>query len=295
MANIALVTDTIGDVAAQAVISALVGFGHTVSPYAQSDTSVSLLSFDLIIGTRLNSNTSSFGNVINAFNNGVPVIFGFNRDLGTGIGPSSDFLGGKLGLISALPNFEAINKVTSLTNEMGERYAVGTFVLTNTVADYCSTFENNKLATGAIPYFSSQNFPETHSIIGFAAKGATNLLGSVFPAACAYAGFLYINGSSFTSDGKELIGAIVEKVLSLNYLKTHTISGYVLDENDTPLANKVMLYNQDTKQLEAIATPDAAGQYEFNVEKEKDFFVVCESLTSDKNFKVYGFVQGVLV
>lgn len=295
MANIALVTDAVSDTAAVSVANALIGLGHTVTSYAQTNTGASLLGFDLIIGTRINSDSYTLGNVVSAFNSGVPVIFGFNRDSGTGVGLSSNFLGGRLGLVSSIPSFGQTNSMTSLTTEMGLYYPVGKKIVTNSVPDYCSYVVNSNLATGATPYFSSTSSPATQSIVGFAAKGANSLLNSPFPAACAYAGFLYVSSSSFTADGRKLLGDIVEKVLVLNVIKTHTISGYVLDENNTPLTNKVMLYNQNTNTLEDTAIPDAAGKYSFKVVKDTDFFVVCSSESSDKNYQVYAYVQGVLV
>lgn len=295
MANIALVTASVGDGASIAVINALRSLGHTVSAHAQSSSATSLTGFDLIVGTRLNSDASSLSSVVNAFNSGVPVIFGFNRDPGTGIGTSSDFLGGKLGLVSSIPSFGTTNSMTSLTADMGLDYPVGTTVFTNTAPEYCNYVINSNLATGATPYFSSPTAPSTNSAVGFAARGANSLLGTPFPAACAYAGFLYVSDSYFTADGQKLLGAIVEKVLALNVVKTHVISGHVLDENNTPLTNKVMLYSQDTNQLEATATPDADGKYSFSVVENTDFFIVCASSSSDKNYQIYAYVQGALV
>lgn len=293
MANIALITDSTGDPAFTNVRSILLNGGHTCSSFTEADAP-SLIAFDLILATRINQGTNKFPNIIAAFNTGVPVICGFHRFAGTGFGPSSSTLAGQINLSSMVSEYSEVNTYTSTTSDMGIKYPIGTTVKIHSSAQYTNYVLKSTLATGAVTYFSHPSDPSNRSGVVIAAKGSNNLQNAPFPASCAFISFLYSN-SEYLQAGKELLLDIVDKVLALNISATHTISGYVLDENDTPLANRVMLYNQDTSALEDTAIPDADGKYSFKVVKDTDFFVVCSSASSDKNYQVYAYVQGVLV
>lgn len=294
MANIAFVTDDVNDNAALKVKSLIISLGHSCTAYRE-DSTPSLSSFDLIVASRINGGVGAHSQVVDAFDLGVPVILGLHRDIGSGIGPTANFLAGKLRLASEIKALESTSTYSCLTSDFNTDYTIGSTVKATSVNDLSNYLENDKLAPGAQLIFSYPILPTARSSVVLAARGSTNLSGTKFPASCAFVGFLYASSSDFTPAAKKLFGEVIDKTFALNVVYTHSISGYVLDENGTPLANTVCLYDQVTGELERVTTPDASGRYEFKVIKDKYFFVVCKSLSIDKNFKVYGFVQGVLV
>lgn len=294
MANIAIITDAPDIPSIVAVKAMIEALGHSCVAYSEVDETP-LTSFDLIVATRINGGVSNHGKVITAFNSGVPVIVGLHREAGTGIGSGANSLVGKLALASTVssPTFASI--YTSTSTYLDDHYPVGTTVQTNDKDEASSYVEKASVATGATILFSHPSNALLNSSVVIAAKGATNLSGEPFPAACAFTGFLYTANTVYTEAGKLLFGRLIEKVLAINIAKTHSISGYVLDDLGAPLSNDVYLYDQVSMLLVDKTTPDEFGAYTFMVEADINFFLVCTSPTSSKNFKIHSFVQGVLI
>lgn len=294
MANIAIVSSNTTHGAVTILESILTEGGHTCSISSESSAS-SMEGFDLIIGTRLDGGASANTNIVNAFNAGTPVLVGFCRNAGTGLGTSSNFLAGKLGLASSMPLFSDSTKQNVITNDFGSDYVAGTQVVTHTSKTLSSFLEYDSLSAGATPYFSYELSPSINCSVAIAPRGSDSLLSGPFPAACGLAGFLYLSGGEYTTEGKKLVLDIVDKILLLNINKTHTISGYVFDDLGNPLTNPVYLYQHSDAALIEQAIPDPTGKYLFKVVKDVDFFIVCSSDSPNNNFKIHSFVQGALV
>lgn len=293
MANIAIVGADSTNAANIKLKEALIAnsSGHTCLIFRE-DSTAPLTSYDLIITSRVVGGVSANANIVAAFNSGVPVICGMNQVGGQGLGASADFLAGKIGLLSSLPPFDTASIVESITNSFYAGYDIGTRITPTSGGVARSFFYRESLAPGAVVYFSDQQMPTTKMSVAIATRGSENLIGGTFPAACAFAGFLYTSSSGYSPQGVILIQDLVKKVLEAD--QPYSVTGNVSDSNGSGLVKRLFIYNQGTGVLHQTTMSDTNGDYKFSVSADTDYFVVCSTEDPANNFKIHAFVQGVL-
>ena len=254
-------------------------------------SSNSLLSFDLIITTRVDTGASGSSNIVTAFNSGVPVICGMDRESWTGTGPTAGSLAGKIGLTSSIiSGLEENRSVLIISNELLPLYKSGDTVRTQTINDFYSYTELSHLASGAVAIgVQPANF-STRCLLATAKKGANSLFGAPFPAACALAGFLYANSSSYEFSATALINALVLRVLDDNL--SAVISGRSLNEIGEPVSSDVYVYSHDGGSLYKKTTTGIDGSYNVTVGKG-EYFVVCNNHDRNSNPQVLGYIKVV--
>lgn len=263
---------------------------HACTLIAESSTQ-SLLSFDLIITTRVNGGVSANSNILNAFNNGVPLICGLTTGDHNGFGLNATALHGKIGLTSVSINGGNSNKDILITsNQLGAGYSYGDVVNTHITNDFYSPTKFTALASGAIQYASDTIDSNNNCILAIATKGSSSLTNTPFPASCAYVGFLYSNTSNYSLAAKKLINLIVNKVLDANL--TAVISGYSLNENSEPVPSDVYVYKHEDGTLFKKTTTNPDGSYAVTV-GTGEYFVVCNNNDRDSNLQVLGYIKGV--
>lgn len=263
---------------------------HACTLIAESSTQ-SLLSFDLIITTRVSGGISANSNILQAFNAGVPLICGYSSGTGLGIGATSDFLAGKIGLTNqSLSGGNSVTNSVIISNEFDSSYQSGDLVKIHGGNDFHAYTPFTSLAPGSTAYAASVSNINTNCSLAIAPKGGMSLLNAEFPAACAYAGFIYSNNSTYNYEAKKLILLIISKVLDLNL--TAVISGFSLNEYGDPVSSDVYVYKHDDGSLFKKTTTNADGSYSVTVGKG-EYFVVCNNQDRDSNPQVLGYIKGV--
>lgn len=288
MKRIAIVGASSSDGSNVRLKQVLEGLEYTVSSFVQGSTS-SLINFDMIITTRF-MGSQNIPEIMSAFNLGVPVIVGMEQQPTTGVGPSAGHLGGVMGLCSET-NFESTTNRVNITTATFPGYTKYQDVVVMPNTEIQSFCQNSKISPNAIIIANYTSKSETHSTIFAAKKGVTSLLGAPFPSSCAFAGFLYASNNNYTAAGIKLIGDLINYVFSLN--SSAIISGHVLNENGEPIVAKLYLYDQLTGSLLGLTTSLEDGTYQFEVNENVNYFVVCTSDSEDQNFKINAYVQGL--
>jgi len=262
---------------------------HICTLIAESATT-SLLTYDLIITTRVMNGVNANGNIVTAFNSGVPVICGMMQtDITSNtVGPTSAILSGKIGLSPKSAANSAYIDVVSTTDDFLPRYAIGTAVRTHPANEFQSYTPISSLAAGAKVYFSSRTGADFASV-AIAPFGSASLLGGTFPAACAIVGFLYASNYDYTPQAAELIRTLVDTVFLANNRKA--ISGYSLKEDGSPEPATVYAYKHSTGELFKKTETDVSGRYSITVGDEL-FFIVCDNGDPSSNLKIIGRAQG---
>lgn len=263
---------------------------HTCTLIAESSTQ-SLLSFDLIIMTRHGLNDTGNANVLAAFNNGIPLIVGMTQGSHVGLGVAAKQIGGRIGLISkTTEQSPASTSIVFKSNGFSSDYKLGDVVNVHQGSEFYSFTDYTSIASGAVVYGTSVAYPSERVLLAIAPKGSASLLNTTFPAACAYAGFLYANNSTYSTQATLFITTLVNKVLDLNL--TAVISGYSLNENQEPVPSDVYVYKHEDGTLFKKTTTESDGSYAVTVGKG-EYFVVCKNHDRDSNLQVLGYIKGV--
>lgn len=294
MANIVIIGADSGHVSSTRLRDILTAepFLHTCTLLNESSSS-SLMGYDLIITTRVNAGASGYGNIMAAFNAGVPLICGMTQSSSVGVGPTAISLAGKIGLTSSsiTPDSASNTSTYFLSNEFAPAYKQGDVVSLHQSNDYYAYTKYTDVAPSAIilaaPVAPDQS---TYCSLVFARKNSINLLGQPFPAACAFAGFFYSNNAIYSPQAPLLIGMVVDKVLDLNL--TAVISGYSLNENQDPVPSDVYVYKHEDGSLFKKTTTNTDGSYAVTV-GTGEYFVVCNNHNRDNNPQVLGYIKGV--
>lgn len=294
MANIVIIGTDAGHVSSTRLRDILTAapFLHTCTLLGESSNS-SLMGYDLIITTRVNAGASGYGNIMAAFNAGIPLICGYTQGSSVGIGPTAVSLAGKIGLSSSSTTSTGVDDTSTyfLSNEFAPTYKQGDVVSLHQSNDYHAYTKYTDVASSAIilaaPVSPGQS---TYCSLVFARKNSINLLGQPFPAACAFAGFFYSNNAIYSPQAPLLIGMVVDKIIRLN--NTAVISGYSLNEAGLPEPSDVYVYNHADGLLydKSITKPD--GSYSFTV-GDGEYFVVCNNHDRNSNPQVLGYIKGV--
>lgn len=263
---------------------------HTCTLIAES-SNTSLLSFDLIITTRVNAGSSGYGNIVTAFNSGVPVICGMEQSASIGIGLTSGSVAGKIGLASSTNDGAQENSsVQIISNALSPLYKTGDDVKTHTAKDFYSYTSHSDLASGAIAIGAQPTNLTTRCLLAIASKGSNSLFNEPFPAACAIAGFIYLSTSYQEPSAGVLINTLVLRVLDDNL--SAVISGYSLNESSEPVFSDVYVYKHEDGSLFKKTTTNADGSYSVSVGMD-EYFVVCNNQDRDSNPQVLGYIKGV--
>lgn len=263
---------------------------HTCTLIAESSNQ-SLLSFDLIIMTRHGLNDTGNANVLAAFNNGIPLIIGMTQGVHVGLGVTAKQIGGRIGLVSKTTEQSISNSnIVFTSNDFSSNYKTGDIVSVHQGSEFYSFTDYASIASGAVTYATSMQFPSDRVLLAVAPKGALSLLNTAFPAACAYAGVLYANNSTYSAQAALFIKNLVDKVLDLNL--TAVISGYSLNENQEPVSSDVYVYKHEDGTLFKKTTTESDGSYTVTVGKG-EYFVVCKNHNRDSNLQVLGYIKGV--
>lgn len=264
---------------------------HTCTLLAES-SSQSLMGYELIITTRITSTSvSAHQNILAAFNSGTPVICGFHQITTSGIGQSANNLVGKLGLASTvIASAGGENKTVTFISNKIQPYTTGEVVQTHTANDFFSYTNVLSLAQGATPIAVVNSAESEKCMLAIAKRSSLSLMGTPFPASCAYAGFLYSNYGEYTPNGELLIINLIKKVIELN--QTATISGTSFNDAGDPELSDVYLYSHADGSLVSKTETGVDGSYSFPV-PEGEFFVVCNNRNRDNNPQVVGYIKGV--
>lgn len=263
---------------------------HTCTLIAESSNQ-SLLSFDLIIMTRHGINDTGNANVLAAFNNGIPLIVGMTQGAHVGLGATAKQIGGRIGLISKTTEQAPENSsIVFTSNGFSSNYKTGDIVSIHQSTEFYSFTDYTSIASGAVIYATNSLDPSKRVLLAVAPKGAVNLLNTTFPAACAYAGIVYANQSTYSAQAILFITTLVNKVLDLNL--NAVISGYSLNENSEPVPSDVYVYKHEDGALFKKTTTKSDGSYAVTVGKG-EYFVVCNNHDRNSNPQVLGYIKGV--
>lgn len=266
--------------------------GTIVCTNVPQSSGESLLDFDLIITTRVDSFTAGVkDNVLTAFESGVPVICGFDRDntvYPSITGLSATSLVARMGLsASSYQGSDKATLITSKTNSFQADYPNGAAVTLHQSFDFQHYTQDAHLAPSAVSYFSYMADAGTCAL-AIAPKGGVSLIGDAFPAACAYAGFIYASNSAYSVDGSKLLIDLIDKVMSANI--STSIKGFSTNENGEPVPGTLYLYSHADGSLKSVTTTKPDGSYEFTI-GAGSFFVVCDDGDINHNLKVHSRVS----
>lgn len=293
MASIALIVESVNNGSTTNLKTLLESpaMGHTCT-VVQENSSQSLLAFDLIITTRHSNGLANYDTVINAFNAGVPLICGMDRNSGSGVGSSASFLLGRIGF-SSLETvvLEYKDNIKALSGDFLPVIKSGDVIAIH--RDYQGYIPIAKLASSVVPYFGYDTNPTENISVAIATAGSSNLMLGTFPANCAFAGFLYASNTPYLDADRVIISEIIRRVLL--GARDNLISGYSLDATGGPKAgNKVYLYSHLDGTLVDSKTTGLDGGFEFFVDAN-EYFLVCDDGVEDNNLKVLGRVTGTAV
>lgn len=289
MANIAVIGADI-DISVDRLANALISKGHTCTKYRE-DSGVSLLSFDLIMTTRVDGGADKNQNIMSAYSAGIPVICGFDRNASSGTGLSASSLAGKLGIASSVVSgSNNTKKIISLTNDF-VGLPVNSELLIHSNNDFVSYIPNSSIVASAKKYFGLETSPNTNTVVAVCKRGDLNLMNNNFSASCAYAGFLYAGYNAYTTEAINFIDDLVNKVIQLNASKK--IKGRVVDTSGNALSSEVFLYNQSNGAFVQKTMSTEAGDYSFDVLDGVYYFIVCRSQLSTQNYQINAHLLGV--
>lgn len=291
MAHIAILTSDASNQSPIRLLNALVSIGHTGVIFG-NNTSTSLMSFDLIMTTRngLFSTANEF--FFEAFNSGVPVIFGFQQPAGTTsvAGSGANFYAARIGLVSTITEGSNSKNILLFTDTFKSSQS-GSFLDIHNNSDFHAYTDTNNIAPSArklaAPAGQLSNIAECALTI--APRMGENLMGGKFPASCAFAGFIYASNEPFTTQAISLISDIIDEVFRVNYKKT--VAGKSFDDSGNPQEATVSIYNSSDNSLFATTTTDVDGSYSFLV-NDSEFFVVCDNGNPDNNMLINKGVVG---